>query len=770
MKIDIFPKNEDVEIIGEVNEIKSGKLQIKEKNLPYFISMLTKIYSNRVGSIVREITSNCFDAHVKAGVTNEPVIIRKYIDDSGQRYIEFVDQGCGISEEAMEEIYASIGESDKRDSNEYFGAFGLGSKSPLSYSSHFYIITKVNGIEYTYLLNESIGEITYDCFVKTECDPSKNGTIIRIPIKKEDEYEFEKEIKSQLRYFTDVYVMGFNVANKYTIKKFDTFQVRTDMFDENPQSPLHVCYGKVYYPINWEVLGHKPINFNAALKFEIGELDVIFNREELEYTTKTKNAILNKLNEFKVELRQLIFNDEFYNKRNTYEYYKATLFLNEELRLVINFLDKEYQFQAGSFPFLDKVQYRIDLDGQLFTISAGGIRNIIKGSTKSIYKRTNGGVMNSHNAWKYFSNSNHKQLLFQKYNNYKYNLAYVIDNEPVLKNQKKFIADNYFDAIFTVSKRTMKKLIYRELVSKTREKNNVAELSSVSKPELLEKFYQRIFNDFIKEKFKSVEELNVPEDYGKPVKSAVTKEKDSILIYLRGKRLELKSVDELNENKNYIFTTTDNIKELRKLYSVFENFVLNLEFFYCSKKYISAFKNVSNCFLLEDILKEKEKSSFFKEEKISTLVEVFLHNKCVQGLNLILEKENVDTEFKYRMDVERFIKLAEDKYPKVMKIAKIIEAISKNKCSSELKYKVPRELKLNDYLSSDFIDKKVKSFISKSSKLIDNAKNIKNFTSDFEIELAYMDEYKYRNDINVAALEKNLEIKDSLINVYQNKF
>ncbi len=61
-----------------------------------FESFSNSIYSNKLGSIVREITSNCFDAHAEAGV-DLPV---RVVLDRTNRYFNkfslmFIDQGIG---------------------------------------------------------------------------------------------------------------------------------------------------------------------------------------------------------------------------------------------------------------------------------------------------------------------------------------------------------------------------------------------------------------------------------------------------------------------------------------------------------------------------------------------------------------------------------------------------------------------------------------------------------------------------------------------------
>src|SRR5690606_35130497 len=147
-------------------------------------------------------------------------------------YIKFVDSGCGISPQAMDDIYMSLGESDKRQSDDYLGAFGLGSKTPFSYTPWFYLITKVDGVEYTYLLSESVEGSNYDLLNTRVLEADEqNGTTVRVPIKKSDIQLFSSKINHQLKYFTDVYVVGFpGVVNEYSIKKFNTFQIREDLF------------------------------------------------------------------------------------------------------------------------------------------------------------------------------------------------------------------------------------------------------------------------------------------------------------------------------------------------------------------------------------------------------------------------------------------------------------------------------------------------------------------------------------------------------------
>src|SRR5580765_3154758 len=68
-------KTLEIESIGDTEDgIAAG---IAEESLPFvFEFMSTQLYSNPIGSLIREITSNCFDSHVEAGV-EDPVIISR---------------------------------------------------------------------------------------------------------------------------------------------------------------------------------------------------------------------------------------------------------------------------------------------------------------------------------------------------------------------------------------------------------------------------------------------------------------------------------------------------------------------------------------------------------------------------------------------------------------------------------------------------------------------------------------------------------------------
>jgi hypothetical protein len=157
--------------------------------------------------------------------------------------------------------------------------------------------------------------------LETKPTTERNGTQIKISIKNyEDERKFRDECKKQLAYFDNVYFGdSVHIANRYTILQGENWIVSSN---GTPFSGLHLCLGKVAYPIDWDNLGVTKIECNAALKFEIGELDVIQTREDVRYTPKTKAAIKDAISRLEKEIINKWESEKSYEIDDIIEYYR----------------------------------------------------------------------------------------------------------------------------------------------------------------------------------------------------------------------------------------------------------------------------------------------------------------------------------------------------------------------------------------------------------------------------------------------------------------
>jgi hypothetical protein len=282
-------------------------------------AMFTKnIYSNPIGSVVREITSNCFDSHKEANI-NEPVILR-LIKENNQHYICFIDKGVGMSVDRVCNIYAEYFNSTKRDDNNQIGGFGIGGKTPLAYGDSFFLITNFDGVQYIYCIYKGEKKPMID-LLSEEPTTEHNGTTVKVPIKTTDIYNFEREINRQLYYFENVIFEGFSgsVENNYTIYYGKNFMYRGIDYTHR----MHICLGQVAYPIDYAALGLNEGDFNVpvALKFTIGEINVTASRETLDYNDETKKLIKKKLEAVRNELKEMML-VQYKNISSLGEYYE----------------------------------------------------------------------------------------------------------------------------------------------------------------------------------------------------------------------------------------------------------------------------------------------------------------------------------------------------------------------------------------------------------------------------------------------------------------
>lgn len=312
MKITEHKELEINDIAGDFNTIEAD---IDENSKGFLFEMMSKnLYSNPIGSIVREITSNCFDSHKEAKV-DDAVVVNKYSDEEGD-YISFQDFGVGLSPDRMKNIYMKYFSSTKRDTNDQIGGFGLGSKTPLSYTDSFYIITNFNNVKYQYLFSRGETRPTLDLMDESPTN-ERNGTEIKIYFKEiKDEDNFRGELKTQLCYFDNVYFNNWGIENDYKIYETDNFKYRSiDQYSNE----MHIVLGKVSYPINWQEIGASLIKIPVAVKFEIGEIQVTPNREQIRYTEETKELLKERISKCVRELLSMYREDTMlYNNLREY--------------------------------------------------------------------------------------------------------------------------------------------------------------------------------------------------------------------------------------------------------------------------------------------------------------------------------------------------------------------------------------------------------------------------------------------------------------------
>ena len=279
---------------GEDTQESIG-MTLDTESATFLMQMLSKnIYSDPIGSTIRETTSNALDSHRLAGV-DKPIIVSLKLTKDGNYEFSVEDFGVGLDDIEIRQIISKYGASTKRESNVQLGAWGLGFKAPLAYSSSFYFVVRKNGIERKYMMYEGEDVNTIDLLYETVTNES-NGVKVIIPVKFYDKNEFFGKIKEQLAYFESVYfdvnVNGSTIYNKFKILRTEDIQ----MSEMTSDSDMHICLDNVYYPLDFSKIGIPRLFIGVGLRF--GLSDGIFptvNREAIRYTEEAKVIILAKI-------------------------------------------------------------------------------------------------------------------------------------------------------------------------------------------------------------------------------------------------------------------------------------------------------------------------------------------------------------------------------------------------------------------------------------------------------------------------------------------
>lgn len=288
----------------ETSELTSIGYKIKVSPEAFEI-LFSKLYSDPKSATIRELATNAADALVGK---NEPFQV--HLPNNLEPFFSIKDNGTGLSEQQITNVYTIFFESDKTDSNELTGCFGLGSKTPFSYTDNFSVISRFNGKKYFY--NAFINTKKLPDIAKTgeEDTTESNGFEVSFAVKSDDFYEFCSKANNVLSWFKIKPIVRGN-KNFTFDEKIYTFQDPTFGVYTDNHSSSHLVMGNVAYPIGENNLSLNKeeaalLHWGVDLFVKIGDVDVAAGREALNYTTLTKEKLTKTLKNTVVAIKQQI--------------------------------------------------------------------------------------------------------------------------------------------------------------------------------------------------------------------------------------------------------------------------------------------------------------------------------------------------------------------------------------------------------------------------------------------------------------------------------
>jgi hypothetical protein len=271
-----------------------------------FISMLSDaIYSNKPLAMVREVICNGWDAHINAGIKTKPLKIT--LTDTE---VSFEDFGSGIPKDKIKPIYCVYGDSTKEKDEDQTGGFGLGSKAPFAYSSHFTVENSHDGVKTIYAASkgsvESGGKPDFREMGWMPCE--QTGLRVIVPLKSTSDKNLIKEM-----IFKVVQDGGINAKlNERDITNtFDRTDAEKagfhigyrDRFPFSSSEGWKLLYGSVLYPIDTahDAIKEAANRLRVLIPSDAGVQLVLFakpstigvapSREALSYSDKTIETI-----------------------------------------------------------------------------------------------------------------------------------------------------------------------------------------------------------------------------------------------------------------------------------------------------------------------------------------------------------------------------------------------------------------------------------------------------------------------------------------------
>lgn len=158
-----------------------------------FRNLMGGLYSDKIGSVLREIVSNAIDAHAMARRLD--VAVQVQLPSAFDPTFAVRDFGDSMDEKFVMELYSCVGHSEKRGTNVATGMFGLGSKSPFAVTDAFEVWTYRDGIRTVYAVFYDVDGTPLIKQQGAYPTDEPNGTCVRVPVSNDKVREFEAALK-----------------------------------------------------------------------------------------------------------------------------------------------------------------------------------------------------------------------------------------------------------------------------------------------------------------------------------------------------------------------------------------------------------------------------------------------------------------------------------------------------------------------------------------------------------------------------------------------
>lgn len=270
-----------------------------------FKILLDGLYADKVAAVIRELSTNAYDAHLAIGKGDAPFSVR--LPTAFDPTFRVRDYGCSMTHEQTMRLMSTVFDSTKDSSNTQVGAFGLGSKSPFSLVDSFTLNVVKGGEKRAYSAFIGPDGVPSLALLDRWATEEPQGVEFSMCVEQKDVRAFKERAVRILRWFPtppavtegDVPV---EMPKAETLASGKGWALLRDGSTGNGTTYAHARQGCVVYPLNASAIpdlseAHKDMmRAPLLIDFPIGTLDVAASREALSYDPKTCANISARLN------------------------------------------------------------------------------------------------------------------------------------------------------------------------------------------------------------------------------------------------------------------------------------------------------------------------------------------------------------------------------------------------------------------------------------------------------------------------------------------
>ena len=276
------------------------KSQARIKMSAHAFSILADgLYTNKIEAVLREVGCNARDAHVEAGKSDLPIEVRLPTPLDCQFWIK--DWGIGLDRDQVMNMYLTFFESTKSDSDDFVGAFGLGSKSPFAYTDSFTVTAAKGGIKRVFTVYKEQG-IPQCVLLHEEAAPAdwQNGLQVGFPVNPKDVGTFQATAERVFAHW-DLRPVVLGAELDFASR---TPKMLTATCGRDPAGEAAIVMGGVRYPLpelqGWEdavpeelrqVVARFINNIHPSIRVPIGTVSVTPSRESLSLDDSTRKNL-----------------------------------------------------------------------------------------------------------------------------------------------------------------------------------------------------------------------------------------------------------------------------------------------------------------------------------------------------------------------------------------------------------------------------------------------------------------------------------------------